>query len=544
MKRKSKIGTKILISILIFGLSIIMIATVFVSIMCWIAQTADIYQEMESYLKSGAEYIDGDRIETYYRTGEKDAYYDSVQYYLKTQLQNSKLMYLYVIIPEEESYVYIWDAENNTDNAYLGKRETYESDQEKTAIRNAMNQDLQNSVLLSNTPEYKLIATLYYPLKNSSGTPTAVIGADLNADELKDIMGGLILINAIVIGAVTVVAALVYSGLSYVKLVRPIKMLNHAAKEVVSNLDDSKNAEPFRVDIHTGDELEDLADSFAQMDVDLKNHVRKLETVTREKEKISAELNVAAKIQSDMLPSIFPPFPEKKEFIIYASMNPAREVGGDFYDFFMIDDTHLGLVIADVSDKGVPAALFMVISKTLLKTRAEFGGTPKEILFDVNNQLCEGNEANLFVTVWMMILDITTGKGFAANAGHEYPIIRRDGGQFELLKDKHAMPMAVFPDLKFTEYEIDLRPGDSLFVYTDGAVEAMDADKNQFTTDRLTNALNTVKENDPKKMIDTATEAIDAFVQDAPQFDDTTMLALCYSGPDTAVTEEETRKQI
>ncbi len=242
--------------------------------------------------------------------------------------------------------------------------------------------------------------------------------------------------------------------------------------------------------------------------------------------KNEAELNVASNIQRDMLPCIFPPFPERTEFDIYASMNPAKEVGGDFYDFFLVDQEHLALVIADVSGKGVPAALFMVIAKTLLKNCALVEKSPKKILETVNNQLCENNKEEMFVTVWLAIYEIGTGKLTAANAGHEYPVIRKSGGDFELVKDKHGLVLAGMENSRYREYELVLQPGETLFVYTDGVPEATDAEEALFGTERMLQVLNQSKDAAPEELLKNMKEAIDTFVGKAPQFDDITMLAL------------------
>ena len=242
--------------------------------------------------------------------------------------------------------------------------------------------------------------------------------------------------------------------------------------------------------------------------------------------KNAAELNVASNIQHDMLPYIFPAFPERNEFDIYASMNSAKEVGGDFYDFFLVDEDHLALVIADVSGKGVPAALFMVIAKTLLKNQALTGASPKEVLESVNNQLCENNEADMFVTVWLGIYEISTGKITAANAGHEYPAIRRGKGKFELYKDRHGFVLAGMENSRYREYELQLNEGDILFVYTDGVTEATNENNILYGTDRMLNALEDSKEMVPETLLHSLKEDIDRFVGKAPQFDDITMLCL------------------
>ncbi len=277
-------------------------------------------------------------------------------------------------------------------------------------------------------------------------------------------------------------------------------------------------------------EVGDLARSYIKMVSDLDIYMDNLKTVTAEKERMDAELNVAAQIQADMLPAPEPLMEGRTEFEISAMMVPAKEVGGDFYDFFMVDENRLGLVMADVSGKGVPAALFMVIAKTLLKNRAQMGDSPAQVLANVNEQLCEGNEAGLFVTVWLAVLDLKTGRGIAANAGHEHPALRRAGGAYELVKYRHSPAVAAMEGIRFREHEFELHPGDSLYVYTDGVTEATDAGNHLFGTERMVEALNRNPEAAPKEALLAVKNGIDRFIGDAPQFDDITMLCLHYRG--------------
>ena len=241
------------------------------------------------------------------------------------------------------------------------------------------------------------------------------------------------------------------------------------------------------------------------------------------------ELNMATEIQTSMLPSIFPAFPDRTEFDLYASMDPAKEVGGDFYDFFMIDDDHLGVVIADVSGKGVPAALFMMISKTIIKNYATLGIDAAEVLARANESLCTQNTTKMFVTVWMGILEISTGKMNCASAGHEYPAICHDG-KFELLKDKHGLVLGAMEESVYRQYEIELEKGDKLFVYTDGVPEATNANEELFGTDRMIEALNNALESEPKDVLKIVRAHVDEFVGAAEQFDDLTMVCLEYKG--------------
>ena len=244
------------------------------------------------------------------------------------------------------------------------------------------------------------------------------------------------------------------------------------------------------------------------------------------------ELNLATQIQSSMLPNIFPAFPERREFDIHASMTPAKEVGGDFYDLFMVDDDHLAMVIADVSGKGIPAALFMMSSKILINDHTIMGGTPAEILERVNKQIYSTNKANMFVTVWLGILEISTGKLTTANAGHEYPFLNLNGN-YEIFKDKHGLAIGAAMKSKYRDHEIMLKKGDSLFVYTDGVAEATNANSELFGTERTLEALNALpKDNSQEEMLKGVRQYVDAFVKEAPQFDDLTMLGLKYYGPE------------
>ena len=249
-----------------------------------------------------------------------------------------------------------------------------------------------------------------------------------------------------------------------------------------------------------------------------------------EQERISNELQMANQIQLAMLPHDFPPFPDRKEFDIFASMNPAREVGGDFYDFFLIDDDHLCLVMADVSGKGIPAALYMMISKTLLKSFTALSPSSGDILTKVNNTLSRDNKADMFVTVWIGILEISTGRLVAANAGHEYPVIKRADGAYELYKDRHGLVLGGMEGLKYREYELYLSAGDKLFLYTDGVPEATAADNAMFGTERMLEALNKEPDAAPQQVLKNVRQAVDAFVGGAEQFDDLTMMCVEYRG--------------
>lgn len=286
----------------------------------------------------------------------------------------------------------------------------------------------------------------------------------------------------------------------------------------------------YRAEIRSNDEIGDLAVSFNNMAASLKQHIENLTVVTAEKERIGAELDVATHIQKSMLPCIFPAFPERKEFDVYATMTPAKEVGGDFYDFFMVDNTHLAVVMADVSGKGVPAALFMVIGKTLIKDHTQPGKSLGEVFTDVNNMLCDSNSEGLFITAFEGVLDLVTGEFRYVNAGHEPPYLCKQGESFEAYKIKAGFVLAGMEDLRYREGSLQLMPGDRIFLYTDGVTEATDGANQLYGSERLHRVLNANLDAGPETLLPAVKADVDQFVGDAPQFDDITMLCLAYRG--------------
>ena len=472
-----------------------------------------------------ADLIDGDRVEQYYLTGEKDTYYEEIHRYLLDAKEKMGLKYFYVVVPEDEVMFYIWDAGVAGEDGVcdLGDTDAYYGGG-KELMHSAFAVDAEQTILITNNEEYGYLASAYVAILNRAGTPVALASVDISMDMIDQQIRQFLGLTLCVVLVVLLLSIFAYYYYVRRILIRPLGTLHHAAIGLVESR--MENLSDFKVDLHTGDELEDLSDSFRYMVSELNEYIRDLSRVTAEKERIGAELDVARHIQASMLPCIFPAFPERHEFDIYASMTPAKEVGGDFYDFFLVDDDHLAIVMADVSGKGVPAALFMMISKTLLKSAAQSGLSPKAVLEKVNNQLCENNDAEMFVTVWLGILEISTGKMKCANAGHEYPAIMRRGGGFQLFKDKHGLVLAGMEGARYREYELELNEGDRLFVHTDGVPEATNADTVLYGTDRMLHALNEAKDRSCCELLASLHHDVDAFVGAADQFDDITMLCI------------------
>ena len=338
------------------------------------------------------------------------------------------------------------------------------------------------------------------------------------------------LMNSLIFVLAEIVVAIVISMLLMRRSVtHPLNLLAKAAKNFASGDNALTREDVIQFPIRSNDEIGDLYHEIQSMQTRIVDYTENITRITAEKERVSTELNLAAQIQLSALPGVFPAFPDHTEFDIYAGMDTAKEVGGDFYDFFLVDDDHLGMVMADVSGKGVPAALFMMASKIIISNNAMMGKSPSQVLRDTNTALCANGQTDMFVTVWIGILELSTGKLTAANGGHEYPVLKK-GDWFEVYRDVHGFLVGGMPGMQYRDYEIRLQPGDKLFIYTDGLPEAQDAERKMFSLERLVETLNLNREESPEDLLKAVRTAVDAFAGNAEQFDDLTMLCLEYKG--------------
>ena len=462
---------------------------------------------------------------------EEDPDWQTLRGVLQDIGRENDLMSILIVALDKEarSIIYVADSDDTETYCPPGTVDPTMTDEE---IENF----LSNTAVISNTEEYGWLTSGAAPIYGRDGGLTGLLIIDISMNDVMRDRYEFLRNYCVVLLLVTAALSALMTWNIRRQIVVPINRLAKAAEEYsYDRAHFTEDASLVRnhfteLNIHTGDEVENLSKVMGDMETQLAEYIEDLTRVTAEKERIGAELNIATQIQADMLPRIFPAFPERNEFDLYASMTPAKEVGGDFYDFFLIDDDHIGLVMADVSGKGVPAALFMVIAKTLIKNRAQLGESPAEILNNVNQQLCEGNEAQLFVTVWLAVIELSTGRGIAANAGHEHPVLCRAGGNYELVTYRHSPAVATFDSIRFREHPFELYPGDRLFVYTDGVPEATAANNDMFGTDRMLAALNRDREASPEALLQNVREDINSFVGEAPQFDDITMMCFRYFG--------------
>lgn len=458
--------------------------------------------------------------------------YVTLTHLLDTFIQTDDVDDVYIAMYDRDTCAMVYIVDPNPDNEERLYPGEWESVTEEGMIKFL---DWNGEGMLydiDRTLKYGWLCTAGTPIKDSQGRVCAFALVDVAPGNIGETLALFALQTGI--GVVIVTALIAVFQIRHMRktVVMPINAIADTAAQYV--LDKQSGADVTghfgSLDIHTGDEVENLADIMSDMEHDLAEYETRITKITAEKERIGAELRMATAIQQGMLPHIFPPFPDRKEFDLYASMSPAREVGGDFYDFFFIDDDHLGLVMADVSGKGVPAALFMMVSKVIVQSCAMLGKSAGETLTKTNEAICSNNQSEMFVTVWLGILEISTGKLTAANAGHEFPAIERANGRFEHLEDEHGFVIGSIPGMKYNEYEIVLSPGDKLFLYTDGVTEATNTEEELFGEENMLEALNTEPDASPEKILENVRSAVNRFVKDAEQFDDLTMMCLEYKG--------------
>ena len=496
-----------------------------------------------SYAHLIADNISGITPTKFMETQTKDEDYFDIRYtFMTAGIHEKEFRAFYLVIPTEDDLIYISEVYQNLpegkEELSAGQAEFLEHRPYRPGEKEIMMQVLAEGpeaekTLYRGLREFdgEKLATALVPLYTMENELPALIGIDISVAAIWEAMMNMFIMLAVTIILITSIGIGVHYRVLERTLIQPIVTLKTGADELVGKLD---SEEVFVSDIHTGDEIEALAHSVEEMDRSLKQKTRELVEITAEQERLNTELELASSIQMDMLPCIFPPFPDRREFDIYASMKPAKEVGGDFYDFFLIDQDHLGLVIADVSGKGIPAALFMMMVKIMVQNCVLAGLSPKQALEQVNQLISEKNKESMFVTVWLGILDIPSGKLIAVNAGHEYPILKKPGGCYELYKDRHGMAVGMMEGIHYREYELQLEPESRIFVYSDGLAEANNSEEKLFGIDRTLVALNEVPNADAEETLNAVRRAVDTFVGDAAQFDDLTMMCIVYHGAEHA----------
>lgn len=380
---------------------------------------------------------------------------------------------------------------------------------------------------ITNYSQYGWLCSASAAMCDESGAVLANACVDISMEEVMQDRRAFL--NKLLFALAGTTLLLIVIGVKVISktVVNPINLLAKSTSGFVENRKENGAGTVQDLNIRSNDEIGRLAGAVVKMERDINEYIDNIAKVTAEKERIGAELNVATQIQASMMPGIYPDFADQPAFEIAALMQPAKEVGGDFYDFFFVDENHLAIVMADVSGKGVPAALFMVIGKTLIKDHTQPGRNLGEVFDEVNNILCESNSENLFITAFVGVLDITTGEFPYVNAGHELPFICHEGS-FEAHRIEPGFVLAGLEDMRYQAGCFMLAEGDKLFQYTDGVTEATNAGNHLYGMQRLYDILNRNSDGSPEEILRAVKKDIDEFVGDAPQFDDITMLCLTF----------------
>ena len=487
--------------------------------------------------KAAAVDVDPDRIDSYFENGGQSEEYRMAWTRMDELCNAMDATFIYVIRPDLTDYNHISFVFStvNHDSEYspyeVGYVRATTNDDYKRLYRNLYEGLSEEELLFLEDDHYSKAQhhlTALIALKGSDGATKGILCVQRQMSALA-LARMVFRINIIRVMSVLSVIVGIGHGLYLNRsLIRPIRKITAEASRFA---EENKPAEKkLKAEIRNEDEIGVLAQSIDQMEEQVARYIENLTEITAERERIGTELDLAKRIQVAMIPHEFPPFPGRTEFDVYASMTSAKEVGGDFYDFFLIDEDHLCLLIADVSGKGIPGALFMMASKIILESCAMLGRSAAEILNKTNEAVCSKNQAEMFITVWLGILEISTGKLTAANAGHEYPVVKTADGVFEIFKDKHGIVVGGMEDIQYKEYELQLEKGTKLFVYTDGVPEATDAQNRMFGSRRMLEALNEKPDATPQEVLESIHRAVDVFLDGAEQFDDMTMLCLEYHG--------------
>ena len=545
--KRLKIRNNLALNIVSAIILLLVFFGVLVSVIGYISFTDSLEREYTDMAyrsaNTAATLVNGDRIDYYLSAGEEDPDYKLSQDRMDILCDKMDLTLIYVIkvdTSDYNSFVSVFNSVNKNNTRYTRWEVGHFRETTNESYRQIYKDLYENGKAYGTIFRVKDLngaephLTLLIPVKNSAGQTTAVLCVQRPMNELVNGRRPYlinIVITTVLLSLFVTVSAAVYIRRQFVSPLR--KVINEAdrfARETTAPL------QPLSNKISRISELQKLVSSVNTMETDMLQYIDNLKNVTAEKQRIGTELHIASRIQEASIPTIFPAYPNRKEFNLYASMTPAKEVGGDFYDFFLIDDDHLALVMADVSGKGVPAALFMMVTKILINERTLTGGTPGEILSIVNNRICAHNDADMFVTVWLGILEISTGIITAANAGHDDPAVYRADGEYSIVKNRHGPVIGAMGGIAYRDFTIELHPGDKIFLYTDGVPEATNTENKMFTIERMLEALNETKQISPQETMQNIWNHVNAFVGSAPQFDDLTMLCLQFNGNGTEKT--------
>ena len=475
--------------------------------------------------------VNGDEIDSYLQNGGDSESYRQTERYLDSYCQKMDVTLIYVIKVDSSDYGSFTSVFNAVREGSdytpweIGHQQDTTNEEYANTYRDLYEGKIDyGTVYRTSDLRGKLphITTLV-PVKNSAGEVVSILCVQRPMEALTNGRRPYLVTIAFSTIILMLLAAIVSSVYIRRHFADPMRRINDEAQRFAS---EHVQGEKLGRDISRIDDISTLAASIDVMEEDMLNYISDLTSVTAEKERIGTELMLASSIQSGSIPHTFPAFPERDDFDIYATMQPAKAVGGDLYDFFLVDDDHLAISIGDVAGKGIPAALFMMVTNILINENTKSGISPADILSLINNRICDHNPMEMFVSVWLGVLELSTGKLICANAGHETPAVMRSNSEFKLYKSKHGLVLGAYKGIKYQNIEIQLEPGDKIFLYTDGVPEATDKYGCMFSIENMLESLNMNKNKSPQKIIEGIEKSVADFIGEEPPFDDLTAVCL------------------
>ncbi len=488
------------------------------------------YEEnIAALVKTASVFIPVEKIDQYYETGQTDADYELLIKEFQTLQEQNHLEYLYAYVPTPEGIKVFGQGTKPGMAGHFVLGDFLGTDYFPQEDIDAANQLFINpdapKVVITNESEFGYLISAFNVLRDDQGNPMLVVGADMSMKDINSTLFNYIILVSSIAALILILFITIYLLFLNKSIIDPLQVIVDNATDFVNTNIDENHSEivALNIDVKTGDEIEILAEAFNKMTSDIIRYINELTTVTSERERIETELRIATLIQEGMLPKNFE-YPDRHEFTLFASMRAAKDVGGDFYDFFFVDDDHFCITIGDVSGKGVPAALFMAMTKATVKDLVLRRLPIDEVMTEANVTLCNNNEQDMFVTLFIAIINVKTGEFSWCDAGHDPAIIWKKDGTVEMLTGKKGFVCAGIETAKYKLNESKIEKGDIIYLYTDGIPEANNTAQEFYGLERLKTLISAQKKHEIKPLCVDILSDVDQFAASEPQFDDITML--------------------
>ena len=486
-------------------------------------------ENISSLVHTAAALVPADKVNQYYQTQQTDADYDRLIEQFQIIQEQNHLEYLYAYVPTADGFnVFGQGTKPGMEGHFvlgdfLGTE--YYPQADIDAANNLFTNPNAPKTIISNDSDFGYLISAFEVMRDAQGNPILIVGADMSMKDINTTLNAYIILVSSIALLIFVLFITIYLLFLNKSIINPLQVIVDNATDFVNiNLDENLGEiVALNIDVKTGDEIEILAEAFNKMTSDISRYIKELTSVTSERERIETELRIATLIQEGMLPRNFE-YPDRNEFTLYASMRAAKDVGGDFYDFFFVDDDHFCITIGDVSGKGVPAALFMAMTKATVKDLVLRHLPVDEVMTEANINLCNNNEQGMFVTLLIAVINVKTGVFQWCDAGHDPAIIWKKDGTVEMLTGKKGFVCAGMETAKYKMNESQIEKGDIIYLYTDGIPEANNTKNEFYGLERLKALVASKEEHDIKSLCADILADVDEFADTEPQFDDITML--------------------